>query len=418
MNTLKSMHADRDTRIDALSAIVTGRVSDLFLADVQANHQQIQKQIGGSRILAVGGSGSIGAATVRALIPFGPRALHVVDQNENTLVELVRELRSSPDGVGVEDFRALPIDFGSPVMQRLLRTEAPYDCIMNFAALKHVRSEKDVYSLLHMLDTNVLKPARLLAWLNDLHRPYRYFCVSTDKAANPVNVMGASKRVMEHVLFSEEIAPGSHASVTSARFPNVAFSDGSLLEGFLRRLQKQQPLAVPDHSRRFFITLREAGQICLLAASCAPRGHVLVPRTVFEEGPQDLQSVAAAVLRHHGFEPRVYTDEVEARRSVQSDLREGCYPLLVTELNTRGEKKCEEFIGEGEERVDIGMSTLVGIASHPASSDALSGFLKRLEELVSQPGERVKKDEVIQLLMSVIPNFRHVETGKGLDEQA
>ena len=302
--------------VASLSSLATGRSESLFAADVESRREELLPRLGGRRILVVGGSGSIGTATVAAIAAYRPQSLHVVDQNENTLAELVRTLRSDPAGLAVPDFRCLPIDFGSTIMQRMLRESPAYDYVLNFAALKHVRSEKDVCSLLQMLDTNLLKQTRLLRWLAEKGGLNRYFCVSTDKAANPVNLIGHSKRAMEHVVFSGEIAPALIAETVSARFANVAFSDGSLLDGFLKRLQKRQPLAVPRQTRRYFISLVEAGQICLLAAFSAPHRHTLVPRLDPAADLHDLQDVAEAVLRCAGFEPALYHDEAEARTRV------------------------------------------------------------------------------------------------------
>jgi FlaA1/EpsC-like NDP-sugar epimerase len=238
------------TRINDLARLATGREKELFTEDIDRFRTELTQRIGGSRILVIGGAGSIGAATVRSLVPFGARSLHVVDQNENTLVELVRDLRSRFDASKLPDFRTLPLNFGSPIMERFLMEEEPYDFVLNFAALKHVRSEKDCCSILQMLDTNVVKPAYLLKWLVNRGGLRGYFCVSTDKAANPVNLMGASKRLMEHVIFSGEVAECRDVKITSARFANVAFSDGSLLQGWLMRLSQGQPLAVPRDTRR------------------------------------------------------------------------------------------------------------------------------------------------------------------------
>ncbi len=404
--------------IDALSTLVTGRTSELFLPDVESHYGELKDRLDGNRILVIGGAGSIGGATVRALLAFGPAALHVVDHNENNLVELVRDLRSGPTGIGVKDFRALPIDFGSPVMQRFLREEPPYGLVLNFAALKHVRSEKDVYSLLTMLETNIVKPVRLMRWLNEKGAPYRYFCVSTDKAANPVNLMGASKRIMEHAVFSEEVAPNPKAYVTSARFPNVAFSEGSLLDGFLKRLQKHQPLALPRGARRYFITLREAGQICLLASVCVPHRHLLIPRMDSTRDSYDLQSIAIAVLRAHGLEPRVFQNDREARTSVASGLGTGHYPLVLTELDTTGEKPHEEFLGDGEKSVEVGMTRLLGVPHHPAPRGAVSGAIEKIDELIARQDRRVSKQDIVALISTAVPNFTHAETGKNLDEQA
>jgi FlaA1/EpsC-like NDP-sugar epimerase len=263
--------------IETLAARVTGRDVPLFEADLERADAALHERLAGRRVLVIGGAGSIGGATVRALCAYDAASLHVLDQNENGLAELTRDIRSS----GTEaprDFRLLPLDFGGTTTERLLRDAPAYDVVFNFAAIKHVRSEKDVYSLLQLLETNVVKQARLLRWLSNGRAPGHYFSVSTDKAANPVSFMGASKRAMEHVMFSRELAELPGTVIGSARFANVAFSAGSLLESFTVRLAKRQPIAAPADTKRYFISMREAAQICLLAVACAPDAHILVPR--------------------------------------------------------------------------------------------------------------------------------------------
>lgn len=403
--------------LDELSSLATGRTTELFLKDIEDRNAEIAERIGGKRVLIIGGAGSIGSATVHAMLDYHPDALHIVDTNENNLAELIRDLRSSVNGLKISDFRCLPLDYGSPIMHRYLRGVPPYDFVLNFAAIKHVRSEKDVYSTLQMLDTNIVKSARILRWLQEKGSLYRYFCVSTDKAANPVNLMGASKRIMEHVIFSGEVVPNLDAYITSARFANVAFSEGSLLQSFLKRMEKRQSLAVPKDTRRFFISLREAGQICLLASVCAPNRHLVIPRLEPDNDLHDLEEIAVQVLQYNNYEPRKYDDESVARANVESDMAEGCYPLLVTSLDTSGEKPYEEFVGSGESSVEIGMSNLLGVSYRPASTGSIADFLDQIEGYISEIRLTVSKDDIVNAIAAVIPEFRHIESGRNLDER-
>lgn len=403
--------------IEELSVLATGRTRSLFADDVEGHREEIESQIQGRRVLVIGGAGSIGAATVQILTAYHPRALHVVDHNENGLAELVRDLRSRREGLDVADFRALPFDFGSPIMRRFLTDEPPYDHVLNFAALKHVRTEKDVYSLLQMIDTNVLKPAVLLRWLGAKGSTQTYFCVSTDKAANPVNLMGASKRLMEHVIFGGEVCAQFRGRVTSARFANVAFSEGSLLHSFRCRLEKRQPLAVPQGTRRFFVSLQEAGQICVLAALCAPTRHLLIPRLDPATDLRCLDTIAAAFLKEYGFEPRNYGDESECRMRLEDDVAHGFYPLLLTPLDTSGEKPYEEFVGNGEQALELGMRGLLGVAYAPAPPNTVPRVLDELASLVADPEAQVTKDQLVASVMSAVPQLRHAERGRHLDDR-
>ncbi len=403
--------------IEELSGRVIGRTSDWFAEDMAARDGEIRERVAGRRVLVLGGAGSIGSASIRTLLPFRPATLHVVDQSENNLAELVRDLRNQNNGEVPPDFRALPLDFGSPTMRRFLNETAPYDLVMNFAAVKHVRSEKDVYSVLHMLETNVAKQARFLRWLSETHPAAGYFCVSTDKAANPVNLMGASKRAMEHVLFSGEFLAGAGLRITSARFANVAFSDGSLLDSFLKRLEKWQPLAAPRETKRYFISLREAGQICILAAACGHHGEILIPNLDPVADLRELEAIAGEVLRYFGYEPRTYGDEALARANLAEDVRQGRYPLLLTPLDTNGEKPFEEFVGERERVLDIAMARLKAVSYLPACPGTCQALLRRIESAVQEPEVKVPKEKIVEWLSELVPQFHHRETGKGLDDR-
>lgn len=403
--------------LESITRQITGRQIDLFTKDVMQQDGYLRDRIGTSRILVIGGAGTIGSATIRSMLPFRPKTLHVVDQNENSLTELVRDLRSRSTSFEVPDFKTLPLDFGSPVMERFLIDSPPYDNVLNFAALKHVRSEKDIYSLLQILDTNIVKSSNLLQWLSNKDHPSRYFCVSTDKAANPAGFMGASKRVMEHLIFSRETYAGDRLTVSSARFANVAFSNGSLLESFIRRVEKQQPLAAPEKTRRYFVSMEEAGQICLLAAFCAPNDKILIPRLDPQNDLIELEKVAGMVLRYYNFEPVIYSNDLKAKHHIQKDIENGLYPLVLTPLDTSGEKPYEEFVGAGETVVEIGMKNLLAIPYQPCLEGAIKQLLNELTVVINNPTLTVFKEDLVQLISSVVPQFHHMETGKNLDQR-
>jgi len=404
-------------QMDELAHLATGRPTDFFADDLRSHATEIRERFAGRRVLVLGGAGSIGSSTVSVLSEFGPASLHVVDQNENALAELVRDLRSRRQGLDIRDFRAVPIDFGSPLMPRFLKTERPYDWVLNFAAMKHVRSEKDVCSVLQMFDTNLLKPLKCWAWLNETGSKPLYFSVSTDKAAEPVNLMGASKRIMEHVMFCDGSPLATAARTTSSRFANVAFSNGSLLESFIRRFEKGQPLACPRDTDRFFISLREAGQICLLAAACGPDRHIAIPRLDPAKDARNLLEIAMGFLRSKGLEPQIHTEEASARASISEDLLRNRYPLLVTQLDTEGEKSSETFVGEGEEAVECGMSSVLAVRYRSVPYRVLGEFLRQVEAWVSRPDEGIDKNTIVEAVSRVVPEFHHVKGSTRLDQR-
>jgi FlaA1/EpsC-like NDP-sugar epimerase len=397
--------------------LATGREDSLFTADLAARNEELHQRLDGARVLAIGAAGSIGSATVRELAKFPLSCMHVIDHDENELAELVRDLRGAGLVASWDELRLLPLDFGSPIMQRFLLEGPGYDMVINFAAVKHVRSEKDSYSALHLLETNVLRHADLLAWLGATSPAAGYFAVSTDKAANPVNLMGASKRLMEHVIFSPALNPLPR--VTSARFANVAFSNGSLLQGWELRLSKRQPLSVPRDSRRYFVSQRESGQLCLLASAYAGHGQIVVPRLDPEVHLRKLEEIARAFLRHQGFESVDCTDLGWATSQVEPLSAQGRYPLLLTPLDTEGEKSFEEFVGAGEHKVDIGLAQLAGIPYRPESTSpqAVATLLAELRRYIAEPTKPADKDALLALVSSAVPEFRHVAHGNRLDDR-
>jgi len=394
---------------------VTRRKQSFFWSDLNAYSADISAKLRGRRVLVIGGGGSIGSATTRLLVDYAPSVVHVIDQNENYLVELVRYLRGRPLGLGNIDFRTLPIDYGSSIMERFLReAERPYEIVLNFAALKHVRSEKDIYSVLQILDTNLVRHARFKRWLSKYGHGQVYFAVSTDKAANPTSLMGASKRLMEDLIFGLYAAQAQRT--TSARFANVSFSNGSLLDGFLRRLATRQPLAAPRDTRRYFISQIEAGELCLIAALLPPDKHVAFPKLNPSGELQSLESIAVRVLEHFGLTPQFYEDEEDARRDLDRVARSGRWPLLLTPLNTSGEKSYEEFVGEGETAVDIGMKAIRAFCHVP--SRAIDGKLfDRMALLIDDPHRPVNINRIVEEVSQALASFCHVDTGKNLDQR-
>ena len=400
--------------VRALEEVVVHRPHSLFGQEMASAERAIKARLDQARVLVVGGGGSIGSITTRLLLSFGPAAVHVVDQNENYLAELIRDLRGSPEGVPDLDLRMLPLDYGSPIMKRFLAESSPYDVVLNFAAMKHVRSEKDVYSLLQMVDTNLVRHARFISWLADHGHGRTYFAVSTDKAANPTSLMGASKRLMEHLVFARAAAPG--AVTTSARFANVAFSNGSLLQSFLSRLARRQPLAAPRDTERYFISQREAGELCVLAASVVPDQHIAFPRLDPTLQLQSLESIAVQVLGYFGLEAERYHDESTARRDVELLARERRWPLVLTPRDTSGEKEYEQFIGDGERVADLGMSTVMAISRQPSTSPG-TNLLGLLDAVVNNPQRPIDKAGLVGAISSALPGFRHIETGRNLDQR-
>jgi FlaA1/EpsC-like NDP-sugar epimerase len=411
-----------DLRLPAASSthgeidyVVTRRKQSFFRTDLIAYSADISAKLRGRRVLIIGGGGSIGSATTRLLVDYAPSVVHVIDQNENYLVELVRYLRGRPIGLPNIDFRTLPIDYGSPIMERFLReAKRPYEVVLNFAALKHVRSEKDIYSVLQILDTNLVRHARFKHWLSKYGHGRLYFAVSTDKAANPTSIMGASKRLMEDLTFGLYTAQAQ--STTSARFANVSFSNGSLLDGFLRRLAARQPLAVPRGTRRYFISQIEAGELCLIAALLAPNKHIAFPNLNPSEELQSLESIAVRVLEHFGLTPLLYEDEEGARRDVERVAHSGRWPLLLTPLDTSGEKSYEEFVGEDETAIDIGMKAIRAFC-HVPSQAIDSNLFDRIALLIGDPHRPVNINHVIEEVSQALASFCHVDTGKNLDQR-
>lgn len=387
---------------------VTYRPESLFREDIDRNADDLGSRITGKSMLVIGGAGTIGSSFIRAALAFSPGALCVVDTNENGLVELTRDLRSSTSLRVPDDYVTYPMDFGTPVFEKMFRAREGFDIVANFAAHKHVRSEKDRFSIEAMLDNNVFKAKRLLDLLVEF-RPDRYFSVSTDKAANPVNVMGASKKLMEEVI----LAYGDLFPVTTARFANVAFSNGSLLASYARRLELRQPIVAPLDIKRYFVSPDESGQICLLAAILGNNREILFPR-LHEDQMLTFAAIARAWLRSQGFEPWETDDEEGARTQVQSKVEEQGYPLFTFSSNTSGEKAFEEFFTDLE-TVDTDRFAQLGVVTNAfhRQREELEDLIGRLQLVLDD--ETVAKEDIVRTLGELLGNFSHIERGKNLD---
>ena len=390
---------------------VTNRETSMFLADIENNKEALTEKIDGKSVLVVGGAGSIGSSFIKAILPFKPASLVVVDTNENALAELTRDLRSTKGMYVPDDYVPYPMDFCSPVFEKMFRKRGGFDIVGNFSAHKHVRSEKDIYSVEALLQNNVIHAKMLLDLLAE-YPPEEYFCVSTDKAANPVNIMGASKRIMEDVIFTYS----DKFPVKTARFANVAFSNGSLPAGFIARLQKLQPLSAPSDVKRYFVSPEESGQICMLACMLGKNREIFFPR-LEKEQMMTFDKIAVALLHEHGYEV-LECDSDEEAIDKATDLKNGSrkYPVHFSGSNTSGEKSYEEFYTD-EENVDFDRLQALGVVTDKEIPDKDKVNLLFDELTKAFETEETTKEEIIAIMKGYLPNFEHIETGKSLDSK-
>jgi len=388
---------------------ITGRAESLLSKDLADNHDAIYKEVNNASVLVIGGAGTIGSSFIKALISYQPRKLVVIDINENGLTELVRDCRSRNDISLPSDFKSYPVNFGGKVFDKIFEAEGPFDIVANFAAHKHVRSEKDVFSIEAMIENNVLKAKKLLDLLL-LHPPKHFFCVSTDKAANPVNIMGASKKLMEDVI----LAYSDKLPITTARFANVAFSNGSLLAGFIERVMKQQPLSCPNDVKRFFVSPRESGEICLSACVLGKSGDIFFPKLDAERDLVNFADIVSPFLEKLGMEADVCSSEAEAKDKA-AKLRSNKYPVYFFTSDTSGEKLYEEFY-TAEEELLLDKYHALGVIKNAQRKDSerLDKVIREIEAIFD--GE-VSKATVVALLNKLLPNFQHIETGLNLDQK-
>lgn len=411
-----------DPQLAPLDYHVIGRSTSLFSDDLEHAADELTDMIRGSRILIIGGAGSIGLSTLRTIIQFSPRSLDIIDHNENGLAELVRDLRSSAGSAALPDLLTLPFDLGGdPFRLWLSSNQVAYDYVLNFAALKHVRSEKDPFSILAMLETNVLhldRLSRLLAGRTGLRR---VFSVSTDKAANPSSMMGATKRLMEHALFLPTQAWADGTEIASARFANVAFSNGSLLQGWQNRLTAGQPLACPEDCRRFFVSLGESGHLCTLVGLLGTDRTLAVPALDPSEHLVLLSDVVAKFLTYHGYEAHFTRDPQEALQRVDELSASGSWPVLLTPLDTGGEKPYEEFVGERETVHDSRFAALRELEYLPPADPAsFSALVDTVSTILAGPAHQdVTVERLRELIARVEPSFAdtHRASTKSLDQR-
>ena len=394
-----------------ISKFVTCRENSMFGRDLEIATSLLSKHISKKSILVIGGAGSIGSSFIKAILPFKPASLVVVDTNENALAELTRDLRSTKGMYVPDDYITYPMDFASPVFEKMFRKRGGFDIVGNFSAHKHVRSEKDIYSVEALLQNNVLHAKLLLDLLAEFP-PEEYFCVSTDKAANPVNIMGASKRIMEDVIFSYS----DKFPVKTARFANVAFSNGSLPAGFLARIAKLQPLSAPSDVKRYFVSPEESGQICMLACMLGNNREIFFPK-LRDAQMMRFDTIATNLLHEYGFEVLECSSDEEAIDKAEA-LKQGSklYPVHYSGSDTSGEKPYEEFFTD-EESVDMERLQALGVITGKQVTDK-----KKVEVLFNKLSEEFAKEEtsketIIKIMQEYLPNFEHIETGKSLDSK-
>lgn len=390
---------------------VTGREESFFVHDLEAHSAQIRSEIAGKKVCVIGGAGSIGSAYIKELVKFGPASLTVIDLSENGLAELTRDLRSTAGLTMPEEYRTYALSFADPIFARIFREEKGFDIVANFSAHKHVRSEKDKYAVQALLENNDIKAAGLMDLLSEFP-PKHFFCVSTDKAANPVNVMGASKRIMEDIIMAYK----DRFKVTTARFANVAFSNGSLPDAWIQRLRRRQPLAAPKDVKRYFVSPSESGQICLMACILGKSGEIFFPR-LKESQMKTFSEICDAFLVENGLVKKEFSSDASAR-AFAAAMPEGSreYPVVYSLSDTTGEKDFEEFYVPGE-KLDLERFASLGVIleSPRKSAPEVKAFLEKLETLFANPA--FTKEEVVDAIRGFVPNFVHEEKGKNLDQK-
>lgn len=394
-----------------------GRNQLLFTQDIGSHENELNEVVSLSRFLVIGGAGSIGQAVTKEIFKRNPLKLHVVDISENNMVELVRDIRSSFGYIN-GDFQTFALDIGSLEYDAFIEADGKYDYVLNLSALKHVRSEKDPYTLMRMIQVNVFNTDKTIQ--QSIKKGVKkYFCVSTDKAANPVNMMGASKRIMEMFLMRRS----TEIEISTARFANVAFSDGSLLHGFNQRIQKRQPIVAPNDIKRYFVVPQESGELCLMSCIFGENRDIFFPKLSESLHLITFAEIAVNYLKQLGYEPYICSSEEEARQFFENKEKNGrtlsgveVWPCLFTESNTTGEKDFEEFFTD-KEVLDMERFENLGIIKNELNTELekLNHFENTMEALISRG--TWTKQEIVELFYFMIPDFGHKETGKYLDSK-
>lgn len=385
-----------------------GRKKELFADDIEKNKLEIDRLVQTNRFLVIGGAGSIGKAVVKEIFKRNPLKLHVVDISENNLVELVRDLRSTYGYID-GDFRTFALDVGSKIYDAFIQSDGVYDYVLNLSALKHVRSEKDAFTLMRMVEVNVLNTIKTIEQ-SIANGAKKYFCVSTDKAANPVNLMGASKRIME--LYLADL--GNQIAISSARFANVAFSDGSLLHSFEERLKQNHPIVAPTDVKRYFVTPKESGILCLMSCLFGENGEIYFPKLDEKEHLVSFTEIADKFLLEKGYQPVYCSSEEEARETVSELKNKKQWPCFYSASDTTGEKAFEEFYMENES-ISLEKYTDLGIVkqSMEINKNSLVTFQSEINQLIERGSW--SKNELIQLFRMLLPQFDYEDKGKYLD---
>jgi len=387
-----------------------GRKNQLFIEDITNAESDLSKKIKESSFLILGGAGSIGQSVVKEIFKRNPNKIHVVDISENNLVELVRDLRSSYGYID-GDFKTFALDIGSNEYDAFIQSDGSFDYVLNLSALKHVRSEKDPYTLMRMIDVNIFNTQKTLNQSIEKNTK-KYFCVSTDKAANPANMMGASKRIMEMFVNKQS----EKINVSMARFANVAFSDGSLLHGFNKRIEKKQPIVAPNDIKRYFVTPKESGELCLMSCIYGENRDIFFPKLNKNLHLVTFSSIALKFLDSKGYEPFICSTEDEARNYFLKDHELNTWPCFFANSDTSGEKDFEEFYTDIEE-LDLNKFKNLGIIKNKLNYDTqkLSLFESTIQEF--KTNLKWDRKSLKNLFTFMIPDFAHKETGKFLDSK-